>query len=185
MSTAAFNPAAVAAPAATAAAGAAAAAGVISTAWIPVIGPAVAAVTLGISAIINRKSGRQKVAATQIVDELEPMMQRNVEAYLEGPRTRTSQAVALKNFDDAWVWLTSSAACGNPELDKAGRACITDRSPGGRWDWFSYYRDPIANDADVRQDTAVEAMLGLDLSSPDAAAKWLVPALLVLIAVSI
>lgn len=185
MSTAAFNPASVAAPAATAVAGAAAAAGIVSTAWIPVIGPAVAAVTLGITAIINRKSGRQKVAATQIVEELEPMLQRNVEAYLEGPRTRTSQAVALKNFDDAWAWLTSTAACGNPELDKAGRTCITDRSPGGRWDWFSYYREPIANDPEVRQDSAVESMLSLDLSSPDAAAKWLVPALLLLVAISI
>lgn len=185
MSTSTFNPASVAAPAATAAASAAAATGIISTAWIPVIGPAVAAVTLGISAIINRKSGRQKVAATQIVDELEPMLQRNVEAYFEGPRTRTSQAVALKNFDDAWAWLTSSAGCGNPELDKAGRACITDRSPGGRWDWFSYYRDPIAHDPDVRQDSAVESMFGLDPGSPEATAKWLVPALLLLVAVSI
>lgn len=162
-------------------------AGLISTAMIPVVGPAVAAVGLSISVLLNRSrmAGLRRIEATRIVNDLEPMLQRNVEAYFEGPRTRTSQAVALKSFDDAWAWLISSAGCGNPELAKAGRACIADRSRGGRWDWNSYYRDPIANDPEVRQDTAVEAMLGLDLSSPGDASKWLIPGLLLLVALAL
>lgn len=156
-----FNAPAIASSAATAAGSAAAAAGVMSTAWIPVIGPAVAAVTLGLMALFNRKSGKQKIAATEIVNELEPFMQKNRDAYFEGPRTRSSQAQALKNFDDAWAWLQSAQACGNPELDDAGRRCISERAQGGKWSWFSYYRDPIANDAQVQPDSAVSLVSDL------------------------
>ncbi len=159
---------------------------VLSAAWVPVVGPAVAAVTIGIMALMNRKSGKQKVATTEIVNDLEPMMRRNVEAYLEGPRTRSSQALALKNFDDAWAWLTSTAACGNPEYGNPGRACISDRSPGGKWDWFSYYRDPIAQDTNVVDDPPLQALTAdLPAIGGMPASQWLIPAALVLLALTL
>lgn len=187
MSAATFNPASIAAPAATAAVSAAAATGAISTAWIPIVGPAVAAVTLGIMALINRKSGQQKIATTQIVNDLEPMLRRNLEAYFEGPRTVSSQALALKNFDDAWAWLSSQAACGNPEYGNAGRACIADRTRGGAWDWFAYYRDPIAADPDVVEDPSLEETLAAELPSIGGipASQWLIPAALIVLALSL
>jgi len=134
---------------------------------VPIIGAGVAAVGLALSFIFNRKRGRQKVAATQLVDELEPNLKQNVDAYLAGPRTASSQAQALNNFDSAWAWLSSADACGNAELGTPGKNCISERARGGRWDWFSLYRDPIANDPDVRPDS-VATTLGLpEIAMPD------------------
>jgi hypothetical protein len=126
----------------------------LSASAVPVIGAAVAGVTLGLQLLFNRKGPKQKRITTEIVNELEPLLRHNLEAYLSGPRTRASQAAALKNFDDAWAWLASAEACGNPDLGNPGKACIADRSRGGKWDWFSYYRDPIANDPEVEEDSA-------------------------------
>lgn len=118
-----------------------------SSAWIPIIGAGVLGVTLAIGAISKR--GRQRTAATQIVDELEPQLKANRDAYFSGPRTRASQQVALANFDQAWSLLTSSQGCGQDALGKAGKRCISDRDRGGQWDWFSYYRDPIEGDTQI------------------------------------
>jgi len=115
-------------------------------AWVPVVGPIVAGVTIALALIFARKGPGQKVASTHIVDDLEPQLQENLRGYMAGPRILASQAQALKNFDDAWAYLESAAACGAPELGNPGKACIQDRQPGGKWDWFSYYRDPIAQD---------------------------------------
>lgn len=130
----------------------------LSAAAVPVIGAAVAGVTLGLQMILNRKGPQQKVASTKIVDELEPLLKNNVAAYQSGPHTRSSQAAALKNFDDAWAYLTSAEACGNPQLGNPGKNCITDRSRGGRWDWFAYYRDPIEQDPDVKDDAVADSI---------------------------
>jgi hypothetical protein len=123
-----------------------------------VIGAAVAGVALGLQLILNRKGPRQKVASTQIVDELEPLLRNNIEAYMSGPRTRSSQAAALQNFDDAWSYLISDQACGNAQLGNPGKACIADRVQGGKWDWFIRYRDPIAQDAEVKDDPVADSI---------------------------
>ena len=108
------------------------------------IGLAVAGVAMALSAIFSRKRPKQKIATTRIVDELEPILRENRDAYLNGPRTAADQAAALANFDAAWQWLTSYEACGNPQYGDPGRWCIEDRQRGGKWDWFARYRDPIA-----------------------------------------
>jgi hypothetical protein len=125
----------------------------LSASAVPVIGAAVAGVTLGLQLLFNRKGPKQKRITTEIVNELEPHLKANLDAYFAGPRTRASQAAAVKNFDDAWAWLTSAQACGNPDLGNPGKACIADRARGGKWDWFAYYRDPIANDPQVQDDS--------------------------------
>jgi hypothetical protein len=133
--------------------------GALGASWaavaIPIIGPAIVGVTLGISAMIARR-GRQKVAATQVVDSIEPWAAENRDAYMSGPRTRSAQLQALQNFDA--MWNDVLAACGDPSLGDAGRRCISERQPGGQWDWFSYYRDPIANDPEVHDDPLISGI---------------------------
>jgi hypothetical protein len=115
-----------------------------AAAAVPVVGAAVAGVILALSLIFGRKGPQQKIASTRIVDELEPQLQANVAAYLAEP-TAANQAAALQNFDAAWAYLVSESACGSDSLGNPGKACISDRQRGGKWDWFAMYRDPIAN----------------------------------------
>lgn len=117
---------------------------------VPIVGAALAGVTIALSAWFNRKGPRQKEITTQIVNELEQQLQANLDAYLAGPRTFERQLVALDNFDRAWAWLKSAEACGNSELGNPGRRCVSDRERGGPWPWEVYYRDPIANDPTVQ-----------------------------------
>lgn len=123
---------------------------------VPVIGAAVVGVTIFLANMFRR--GKQKEAATSIVNEIEPQLVTNRDGYLSGPRTRSSQAQALANFDAAWQAVIQ--ACSNPQLGSAGERCISDRDrnacvwkEGGQcWNWFIGYRDPIANDPQVRPD---------------------------------
>jgi len=115
-----------------------------ATAAIPFIGPIVAGVTIGLALLFSRKSGGQKIAATQIVDEAEPLLADNVAGYLSN-RTPEAQIQALGNFDYVWSQITSPSMCNNPQLGSAGQRCISERVAGGKWDWFALYRNPIAN----------------------------------------
>jgi len=135
----------------TAAAGQAVTAYGIATgaSWVPIVGPIIAGVSLGIGLLLSRKGPWQREATTQIVKKLEPLLQQNLEGYLAGPRTPESQQVALANFDAAWRWLTGPEGCGNPQFGDPGRACIADRSPGGKSDWWAYYRDPIEHNPPI------------------------------------
>jgi hypothetical protein len=136
---------------------------------IPIIGPAIAGVTIGLSLLFNRKGPQQKVATTQIVNQLEPLLQKNLQGYLNGPRNRSSQQQALANFDAAWQWLIQH--CRIPVMGEPGQRCVTDRQAGSCvwreagqcWNWFVGYRDPIANDPKVQDDSA--AAVASDLAS--------------------
>jgi hypothetical protein len=109
--------------------------------------------------IFSRKGPKQKVATTKIVDAVEPHLQDNLRGYLEGPRTRTSQAQALENFKAGWQYVVER--CGIPEMGDPGQRCISDRQHGGKWDWWSYYYDPIANDPRVKEDPMIDTETGL------------------------
>lgn len=130
--------------------------GMTVTTAIPVIGAVVAGVTLALIAIFSRKGPKQRVATTQIVNKVEPLLQQNLAGYMAGPRTVTSQAQALENFKAGWQYVVDN--CDVPVMGNPGKACVADRQRGGQWDWFSYYYDPIANDPEVRSDAA--AILG-------------------------
>lgn len=133
-----------------------------SAAWaVPVVGAAVAGVTLALSAWFNRRGPQQRIESTRIVDELEPHLAANRDAFLSGPRTRSSQQVALANFDSAWAWLISEQACGNPALGNPGQACIADRQRSGRWPWEVYYRDPIRDATGIIDDPVVNTIESL------------------------
>jgi hypothetical protein len=122
-----------------------------AAAAIPIIGPVVAGATLGLMALFARKGPRQKVATTEIVNKVEPILAQNRDAYLALPvRTVSAQAQALANFDAGWQYVVNN--CGIPEMGDPGKRCIGDRQRGGKFDWFALYRDPIANDASVVPD---------------------------------
>ncbi len=151
------------------------------------IGLAVAGVALALTALFSRKGPEQRRITTEIVNELEPLLKANLEGYRAGPRTRASQAAALANFDSAWAYLSSEQACGNPAMGNPGRACIADRQRGGRWDWFAYYRDPIAQDPEVLENSAGNAVRqvlpGLAAEDSDSLGRWLPGAALILLGV--
>jgi hypothetical protein len=144
---------------------------VATAAWaVPVIGAAVAGVTLALMAIFSRKGPKQKTATTQLAEETIKVLQDNLSAYMNGPRTRSSQAQALANFDAGWQFLTSPDGCGNPEMGKPGARCIFERQPVGtctaaqaeaadeplsdcgKYSMSRDLRDPIANDPNVKAD---------------------------------
>ena len=93
---------------------------------VPVIGAAVLAVTLVIGNIARKNA--QKTAATKIVDEVGPQMKANLDAYMNGPRTRSSQRQALYNFDALWQLILDN--CGQPALGSAGERCISAQRGG-------------------------------------------------------
>lgn len=135
-----------------------------ATAAIPIVGPIIAGVTVGLSLLFARKGPKQKVATTQIVNSVEPLLAENLRGYMAGPRTASAQAQALANFDAGWSYVVEY--CQIPEMGNPGKACVADRQRGGQWDWFGYYRDPIANDTQVKPDPVipddVAASIGLD-----------------------
>lgn len=111
-----------------------------------------------------QQSHQAMTATTQIVNGLEPLLNKNKEAYLAGPGTCADQAAALAAFDSAWQWLISPKGCGSGIYGSAGNACISDRGPGGKFPWWTWYRDPIANDP-----RAAGCAAALSASNPDAA----------------
>lgn len=170
-----------AALAVSAASTAAAAAGTtlsLASTVIPFVGPAIAAATIIIEAIMNSGCGQTCIVATGFANQANAALQQNIEAYFQ-PRmvngtynpsitlTTESQAAALANFDQFWAWLQQQ--CSNTNLGDAGVRCITDRqagactwkqpassvppwgtpAAGACWNWFNGYRDPIANDTNV------------------------------------
>ena len=152
-----------------------------STLAIPVLGPIAAGLASLGMLLANAFSGcgQSCVAATNIVNQVEPLLQRNVSTYLSSPtRTKSMQAAALNNFDATWTALTQ--AC-QQVGGQGGAGCISGReqgacdyktSPGAWtgctyqgagangsgstcWNWFVGYRDPIANDPCVVDDSTV------------------------------
>jgi hypothetical protein len=139
--------------------------------------------------ITNSGCGATCIQATNVVNQAEPLLVKNLQTYLAAPvHYASAQAQALANFDS--VWGAVEAACASPALAMAGAHCISDRitgacayktSPGGWsgntytapgangsgstcWNWFVGYRDPIANDPTVVPDPPAE-LLSSTLSS--------------------
>jgi hypothetical protein len=160
----------VAAPAISSAVGASSVLGGLA---VPVIGAALAGVTLLVTKLIqNSGCGITCVETSQWANQAEPLLKQNAQAYfaLPAPRSQSAQAAALTNFDQ--IWATLEQQCSQPGTGNAGKRCISDRQsgactwkqtgtspwPGGPplgacWNWFNAYRDPIANDPNVVPDS--------------------------------
>jgi hypothetical protein len=112
------------------------------------IGAGVALASSAVSDWMNsiRLSHDADTATTLIVNGLAAQLANLDTAYFDAPPSCATQRAALDAYDQAWLWLQSAAACGNPNFGSAGNRCISDRAPGGKYPWAAYYRDPIAND---------------------------------------
>ena len=122
------------------------------------IGAVVAGTVSLISSWLNRVGPKQKVATTEVVNQAEPLLQANLAAWNASPKTCADQEACLAAFDVIWSAVVQH--CAVPEMGDPGHSCVDDRMPegvefewntlhlvgNGRWNWFSYYRDPIAND---------------------------------------
>jgi len=149
---------------------------------IPIIGAALAGITMLAGYLIkNSGCGQTCIETSQWANQAEALLKTNIAAYfaLPAPRSQTAQSAALANFDQVWAALTSSNNCGNPSTGNAGKNCIANRQagacqwkqtttspllaypgepqPGACWNWFNGYRDPIANDPDVVADSEAES----------------------------
>ncbi len=110
---------------------------------VPVIGVAISLVTMAITAWISRVGPKQKVATTAIVNEAEPLLQENLEAFMKSGKTQAEKDMAISNFNNVWSQVVM--ACNRPELGNPGQNCINDRKRGSTkgYDWFALYLDPI------------------------------------------
>ena len=123
---------------------------------VPIVGAAIAGITLLITALLNRKGPKQKTITTGYANEVEGYMKQNLAAWqATSPKTATSQNQALQNFMSLWNELVT--ACDKAELGNPGQNCVNDRKRGGKWDWWSYYYDPIANDPNIEPDIMASA----------------------------
>jgi hypothetical protein len=153
-----------------------------------IVGPIVAGVIAVANLLVGvfKGCGSTCTEASDIANQVEPVLQQNLANYLAAPVHYASlQAAALNNFTTAWSALTQ--ACGNPQLLSAGQNCISERqqgacsyktTPGGWqqtsgtwtyvypgangsgstcWNWFIGYHDPIANDPTVVADPSPAA----------------------------
>lgn len=121
---------------------------------IPVIGAALVGVTFAVTKLIqNSGCGPTCIQATEYANKSADLMQQNVKAYfsLAAPRPRSAQVQALANFDALWQQLVQ--LCSDPKLGNAGKRCISERQPGGKYDDARFNRDPIAQDPDVYDDS--------------------------------
>lgn len=128
------------------------------------IGAGVSLATTGLSLWMNsiQQSHAADTGTTVIVNGLADQLLNLLNAYMAEPSpTCADQRAALDMYDQAWQWLQSPQACGNPSFGSAGNRCISDRAPNGQYPWQQYYRDPIANDPRLlgQCDTSAQVLL--------------------------
>jgi hypothetical protein len=88
---------------------------------------------------IGEGCGPTCIEATSIVNKAEVVLKQNLAAFQAG---QLDTATALDNFNRVWQAVEQSCAAVPGD---AGKNCVGDRQRGGKWDWFVYYYDPIAN----------------------------------------
>lgn len=130
---------------------------------VPIIGAALAGVSiLAMKLIQNSGCGPTCIQASDYANQAEPILRNNLNTYLAlpKPRSQSQQAAALETFDRVWSQLVQLWS--DPKLGNAGKRGISDRqagackwrdASGACWNWFSGYRDPIANDPNVVPDS--------------------------------
>lgn len=130
-----------------------------ATALPGVIVEAVGALTALVGTFVGGGCGPTCPEATNVVNQAEPVLKQNLQAFLAGQIDKTT---ALSNFDQ--VWQSVVTAC-NQIPAPGGRDCIKDRQQGGKWDWFAYYRNPIASTPDTTTASSMTNMVSTTFSS--------------------
>lgn len=133
---------------------AAAIAGTVGVA-VPVVGAAIAGIAIAVTAWLNRMGPKQKRWTSQIADEATAQLQQVKSIYFSTPYSPANQAAALGAVDQ--LLRAIQDGCGQTQMGEPGRRCISERLVRGGsapWcptgtgcDYFTVYRDPIANDA--------------------------------------
>ena len=134
---------------------------------IPIIGAALAGITiLATYLIANSGCGQTCIETSQWANQAETLLGQNIATYfaIPAPRSASQQNAALANFDAVWARLVQM--CSDPSTGDAGKRCISDRQAGSCaytqpankvppwgtppagacWNWWSGYRDAIAQD---------------------------------------
>lgn len=122
---------------------------------VPVVGVAIAGVVLAVTTWLNRMGPKQKRWTTQIADDATAQLQQVKSIYFSTPYSPANQAAALGAVDQLLQAIQDG--CGQSQMGEPGRRCIAERLVRGGsapWcptgtgcDYFTEYRDAIANDA--------------------------------------
>ena len=141
-----------------------------------IIGAGILAAGLAIDLIMNSGCGQTCIVSTASRIRPTRRFSRTLKPISRFPSRARSlhKRRRLSNFDVLWNWLQQPQQCGNPALGDAGKRCISDRQAGACtwtqpasavppwgtppagacWNWFNGYRDPIANDTNVYDDSS-------------------------------
>jgi hypothetical protein len=153
---------------------------------IPIVGAAIAALSIGIELILHSGCGQTCIVTSQWANQAEKYLQQNIAAYfaIPAPRPQSVQQLAMANFQA--IWNTLVQQCSQPGLGTAGQNCISDRAAGACkwkatsqeypgqpavgacWNWWNGYYNPIANDPNVVASppiTAVASSAAADVTS--------------------
>jgi hypothetical protein len=118
------------------------------------------------SAFLTPNYGKEYASA--FVNQIEyDYMRPNLSMWQALPperKTASAQAAALNVFAHGWNAIIQY--CSNPALTSGGIHCVADRQRGGKYDWWQYFYDPIANDQSVIPDP-VEAVASPSPSNPE------------------
>ena len=141
--------------------------GITTAAAIPIVGAAIAGISVAIEAILNSGCGQTCIETSQWANQAETYLQQNIAEYfaVQAPRPQSVQQLAMANFKAIWNQLVQ--LCSQPSTGTAGQRCISDRqdgactlkstgqqypggpAPGTCWNWWNGYYYPIANDPNV------------------------------------
>jgi len=136
-----------------------------ATMAIPIVGAAIAGISLGIELILHSGCGEACIVTSQWANQAEVLLQKNLSEYqaIAPPRPKSVQQLAMANFQAVWNRLVEQ--CSQPGLSTAGRNCIADRQEGACkwrdtagqcWNWWSGYYHPIADDTQVYDDGPIQ-----------------------------
>lgn len=97
----------------------------------------------------------KKIYATNDVNAIAAQMQKNLDGWKALPVSAKVPAVQQffeTNYNNLWANLVKE--CSDPSLGSAGKNCISERQPGGKYPFADYYLSQIENDNSVHTQTS-------------------------------
>lgn len=121
---------------------------------VPVVGAAIAGISMAVSAWVNRMGPKQKRWTTDIANDATAQLQQVKSVYFSSAYNPLNQQKALEAVD--LLLAAIQEGCSQTQMGEPGRRCISERLVRGGsapWcptgtgcDYFTEYRHPIAND---------------------------------------
>lgn len=132
----------------------------------PFTGPAAPFIELGVAVagligtlIHNSGCGQTCVFASNEANQIQAALIKNLGLWQALPNNQkyvSVQQAAVANADSLINALFQY--CSNPQLGDAGKRCISERTHGGKWDYYAAYVDPIGLDPNVVPDPVDAAL---------------------------